>query len=478
MMKTLLRSLAVTAGAVLALAVVYAALLWWPAPQATGRQEGQGVVFSAAEPVEIASVAVKNGAGAYRYFYEGDGYVLDDIPATIADLDAFIRFLVGCGRLSAIRRVDAAALSAYGLEPPSAAVEIVFFSGDTLRLSIGERETISGDYYVAAEGFPGVYLMASSMAEPFLLPKTHVISKYVTPPLAVSSPLSAIRDITFSGGPLEQPVAIQAVSGGDAQVRLAALSFGTATHIVRGAGVYPLDQTYGVEILRSLFGIPALDVVDYNLSEADIAAMGFDNPWMMVEYDMFGGVNAEMEHRALKLVRLQDDAFYVALDGSGVVFLIGRQPFMDIRYDKLPLRRFLSPMLMDLSAVTVEGGGQRYRFEIDNADAKNPVVTCDGEVLDVQLFRSLFRLLTSAAHDGVYLGEMERPEMGELLSVTYEYIAPSKEPDVLSLYPGGVRRADVFVNGVGEYAMKDQFAVCALEGCESLLGGQLIEESW
>lgn len=476
-MKTLLKSVAVAGGGVLALAAVFVALLLWPAPQAAGRRDNQGFVFSAAEPVEIASVAVENSTGVYRYYYEGDGYVLDDIPAGIADLDAFIRFMAGCGRLSAIRRVEDAPLEAYGLETPSAVAEIQFFSGGRLRLTIGEREKISGNYYVAAEGFPGVYLMASPMAEPFLRPKTQVISQTVTPPLAVSSPLSAIRDIRFSGGQLKEPVVIQAVSGGDAQVRLAALSFGTATHIVRGAGVYPLDQTYGAEMFGSLFGIPALDVVGYNLSEAEITAMGFDDPWMTVEYDVISAQGAK-EHRVLKILHLQNDTFYATVGGTGAVFLIGPQPFMELQYDRLPLRWFLSPMLMDLSAVTVEGGGRRYRFEINNADAKNPVVTNNGAALDVQLFRSLFRLLTSAAHDGTYLGELEQPDAGELLSITYEYTVPGKDPDVLLLYPGGVRRASVFVNGVGEYAMKDQFVTRALEGCESLLAGLPIEENW
>jgi len=65
-----------------------------------------------------------------------------------------------------------------------------------------------------------------------------------------------------------------------------------------------------------------------------------------------------------------------------------------------------------------------------------------------------------------------------MLSITYEYTAPGKEPDVLALYPGEARRALVFVNGAGEFAMKDQFAARVLEGCESLLAGRPIEENW
>jgi hypothetical protein len=133
---------------------------------------------------------------------------------------------------------------------------------------------------------------------------------------------------------------------------------------------------------------------------------------------------------------------------------------------------------MDLSAVTVEGSGQAYRFAVDNADVKNPIVTWEGARLDTPLFRSFFRLLTSAAHDGTYLGKLSAPEGEPMLTITYEYQNPAKAPDVLALYPGEVRRANVYINGVGEFAMKDQFALRVLEGCASLIAGEPIEENW
>ncbi len=472
-MKTLLRSVLITGGVVLALAAVFAWLLLHPAVPAS-----EGIVFTAAEPVAIQSVQVENATGSYRYYYEGDGYVLDDIPGDIADLDAFISFMSACGQLSAIRRVEDAPPEQYGLEQPAATVSLAFFKGTPLRLTIGGQEPISGNYYAAAEGFPGVYLMEQAMVEPFLRPKTQVIAKQVTPALAVSSPLSAIRDISFAGGELAAPVTIQATAGGNAQVRLDALSFGTATHIVRGAGVYQLDQTYGVEIFGSLFGIPAREVVGYSLTEEQVAALGFAAPWMTVAYDQLNGPNAQLEHCVLQLVRKGDDDFYATLAGSGTVYRIGRQRFMDVQFDKLPLRWFRTPMLMDISAVTVEGAGQRYRFTVDNVDTKNPVIACGESVLDPQLFRSLFRLLTSAAHDGTYLGAQENPQGEALLTITYEYAVAGKAPDVLTLYPGQVRRANVWINGTCEFAMKDSFIARALEGCERLMAGEPIDENW
>lgn len=474
MMKTLVKTLLILAGVVLALGVTFVALLMQP----SAVQTSETVTFVSMKPVDISSVTVENRAGTYCYYYEDDGYVLDDIPANIADLSVFIDFMTNCSKLSAIRRIEGEASEANGLTTPGATVELQFFQGNTLRLEIGNQEKISGNYYVAVQGFPGVYLMEQAMAAPFLLPKTQVISKDVTEPLNVTSPLSAIRDITFAGGDLAEPVTILSTSGGDEQVRSAALSFGSATHLVRGAGIYQLDQAYGIEIFGSLFGIHAQGVVGYNLTEEEIQSLGFDHPWMTVDYDMLTGAGEETVHCVLQVVRLADNAFYAVLSGTGAVFLIERQAFMDIQFEKLMLRWFLTPMLMDVSAVTIEGGGQQYRFSIDNADKKNPMITCNQSDVETELFRSFYRLLTSAAHDGAYLGKLPEPSEDALLTITYEYLLPDKSPDIMTLYPGGVRRVNVFVNGAGEFAMKDQFVSRVLAGCQNLLAGQPIEENW
>ncbi len=472
-MKGLLKALLMMTAAVLVLAAVFLTLLFTPTVQVS-----QGVVLTAVEPVEISSVQVQNATGKYRYYYENDGYVLDDIPGTLVDLDAFIAFMTDCGQLSAAEKVGEGDLARYGLDTPAATVDLQFFEGNPLHITFGTQEKISGDYYVAAEGFPGVYLMRGAMAEPFFRPKTQVIRKLVTPALGVSSPLSAIRDITFTGGPLEKPVSIQATSGGDADVRKAALSFGTATHLVRGVGCFQLDQTYGVEMLGSLFAIPGKDLVGYQLTQAQTDALGFRTPWMTVEYDMVNGPSASQEHCVLEIARQEDGSFYAMQKGSGLVYQIDPQPFMGIQYDKLLLRWFCSPMLMDVAAITVEGGGAAYRFAVDNTDGKNPVVTSDGNPVDTQLFRSFFRLVTSAAHDGNYLGQLPSPQGEAVLTLTYEYNSPGKAPDVLAFYPGQVRRAQVFVNGAGEFAIKDQFITRVLEACPRLLAGEPIEEKW
>ena len=143
-MKALVRSVIWSGAAVLVLGLVLGALLLAPVPT-----HEEGAVFTNLEPVEISSVAVENATGSYRYYYEGDGYVLDDIPGTLVDLDAFIGFMT-CGRLSPPASRTRRSATAWTPPPPPWSWS---FSAAALRLTVGAE---SGGYYVAVEGFPGV----------------------------------------------------------------------------------------------------------------------------------------------------------------------------------------------------------------------------------------------------------------------------------------------------------------------------------
>ena len=474
-MRSLIRCAMAGFALVVVLTVVYMLLLL--APERTG---AESLVFVSRNPEDVEYVFVQNESGSFRFYFdfEEGGYVVDDIPPYITDINAFTDFLANSARIFATRRISLghADFAEVGLAEPHAEVEIGFFDGKVLRITIGEEERVSGNFYATVEG--ETFIIPQMIAEPFLLPKTQVISRFVTPQLAVSSPLSAIRDITFTGSSLAQPITIQANESGNTEVALVALSFGAPTHIVKGGGVYQLDQTYGIEILGSLFGIEAFDIAGYGLSDEEVAAFGFDQPYMAVDYFMANGVDADVREMRLRLTEAANNRFYATLEGSGVVYIINRKPFMDIRYDRLLQRWFLTPLIMDLSAVSIESPEGYNRFDIDNSDPRNPIITHNGRVLDVELFRSFYRLITSAAHDGAYLGILEQPQEPALLTITYTYSSLEKEPDSLSLYPGAVRRVNAFVNGVGEFAMRDLFVQQVIDGAENLIEGMPIEENW
>jgi hypothetical protein len=283
-------------------------------------------------------------------------------------------------------------------------------------------------------------------------------------------------DVTFVGGKLAEPVTIEAVAAGDPAVHLAALSFGAPTHIVRGRGTFELDQTYGVEMLGPLLGITAYDIIGYGLTQEEVLAYGFGQPTMQVSYDLKNGVDAEITHIDLALL-CSDDSCYMTCNDNGVVYAVQEPPFLQIEYSKLLVRWFLSPLLMDVRQIDLTTEGDHYSFIITGETNAEKRVTCNGESLDIERFRALYGLLTSAAHDGRLLDEVTVPGT-PLLQLTYHYRDEQKPPDVMALYPGDARRVYVEINGVTELAMRETYLTRVQEALRALYSSEPIETEW
>ena len=436
------------------------------------------VVFLEKNPTDIQRLDVTNSFGSYEVYTEDDGYVVDDIPASIVNVEGFYELMYhGCA-FGALKRVDANPrdLAKYGLDQPQASLRVQFADGETFAMQIGAEEVVSGNYYGQVEGDKAVYLFSGEDMTYFLCRKEAYISLQVTPVLAVSSPLSAIRDVTFSGAMLEKPLTIQAVAKDNPEVALAAKSFGPATHIVRMKGIYELDQTYGIEILGSLFDIQALDVVGYNLSDADFTKLGFDHPAMVVDFGMKNGT-ADVVPMRLSLVALTSGQYLVNVEGAPVVYLIDKPAFVDVDYTKLMLRWFLAPLRLDLASLSVSFDGKTYTYESGKRDDGTQYASVNGQEMDVELFYSFYRLVTSAASDGQYLPDATASG-SPLMTITYTYLDADKSPDVMTLYAGGTRRVNVDVNGVIEFDMRASFVDAMKLACAHTVTGEGVEENW
>ena len=442
--------------------------------------EVETYVFADRSATEIVSIHVEHEAGAIDIKTQDGGFIIDGVPSELVDVETFIEFLTACSEVSALQKVDTNKkdLAEFGLAPCQAWVYVIYNDGTELSLQLGSKESVSGNYYFSVDGEEGIYLMAGETADYYMMVKESLISFYVTPALKVSSPLSAVGDITFSGGPLEESVTIESVSFGDEEIREMARSFGAATHIVRGNGIYELDQSYGLEMLTPLCGMMGDTIVYYGLTPEQEDAMGFAKPYMQVEFDYKNGTAEAVPYVLRFLPAIEDGSyFYVNAAGSGMVFIVARPAFMDIVYEKLLLRWFVSPLLMDVSGITVENGGEVYNFAIDGTDSKNPLVELNGESVDITLFRKLFQLLNSAAADGDYLGVQPVPDGKPLMTVTYHY-TEGKADDVIALYPGSTRRVNVYVNGVCEFGMKDSYVERVAQAIAAIAVGESFDINW
>lgn len=470
------KRLALLSAACLLLAGVFLWLLnQQPAPPSV-----KNLVFSNRTPTDIDNLTVSNDAGGFTISYQEDpaGYVVDDVPADLLDMDRFISLMVSQAGLAAKTRLaePLSPLSDYGLGKPRATVSLTFVDGSQLGYSLGGQELVSGDYYLQVGGVDGIFTYPKADAQALLSNSSSLVSLQVTPSLTVSSPLSAVRDATFSGKHLPEPLSIHAVLGGSQDLRTKALTFGAATHLVQGRGLHPLDQQNGIRVLGSLLGIQAIKVVQYNVSQQDLVGYGFDEPDMQVDFSL---AKRESPEEAISLLLLQAgaDQLYALRSDRDVVYLINRPAFWDLHYQDLILRYFAAPMLADIKGISITGQDQSYQITFSRDENRQAHATVNGETVDIELFYAFYRLLTSAAADGRLLDGAGLP--GEpALSIVYHYQNPDKTDDSLLFIPHGIRRMAVSVNGVILQDIRESFVTRLLAACENLVAGKPIEETW
>ncbi|NMB29135.1 MAG: DUF4340 domain-containing protein [Clostridiaceae bacterium] len=448
--------------------------------RSTQKTEELTLTLSDRKVTDVRAVHLTNASGTWKVGMAEGGYVIEDLPSEYVDIEHFIDFLGACADIRhlplVVKKPDN--LAVYGLDTPEATLNVEYMDGATISLSLGMQEPISGDRYCTAEGHDGIYLIESEQADFFLLAKNDLLSLWVTPKLALSSALSALQDVTFVFKERPSPIVILSVQAGNDALKSAAISFGAPTHLVVSAGLYELDATYGLEVLAPLCGMRGATITEQHLTSELEREYGFDDPWLNVSFGYRNSADEVMRY-ILRFQPVGDDGslFYVNAEGSPLVYTIKRQPFMDIEFEKLLLRWFLSPLLMDVSAIEIEMPEGHRTFALDQENPREPSVTMDGEPLDIDRFRLLFRLLGSAASDGRLLPAKEQPDEVPLMRITYRYPG-EKHDDVMALYHEEDRRVRVYINGISEFSMKESFVTRVSEALEALDKDEDFDITW
>ncbi len=429
-------------------------------------------------PEDVARVEVENQHGGYTVTWEGGAYTVADLPAHLVN-DEYVQMLRDeAASVQYTRRVteDLSALADYGLAQPEARVDITYADGGTLHLLLGAEEPIGGGRYLMEEGGGAVLLMKNSRSIRFTMPVEKYIDYIIIPPENTASELDALQDITFSGRALENPIVLKAVLPERADMQLVGLSFGALTHVVTEPGLHEANATTLLEVAEDLLGLISEGVVDYNCTQEALAAYGFDDPYLCIEFDYKNGADAPVEHYKL-LISQWEDGYIVTLNDDAVVYRILDLSFLHVKYEDFVLRWFLSPFISDVRAVEVSVAGQNYRFDVEG-DAKNIAASYGGQPLDSTQFRAFYNLLTSAACDEAALKEAPGLSGQPDMTIRYIYRNSEKQDDVLALYTAPQRRLYAQVNGSCEFTMRQNFLPVVEEALKALTTGKTFKTEW
>lgn len=428
---------------------------------------------------EVSYISVENENGFYDVRQQEGGFMVHDIPAELVNAEYLQLLLDETSRIAVQEKAadQPENLSIYGLDQPRATVAVEYTDGTSATLLIGQEEPLSDGVYVQLSGEKAVYLMPRSYTIRFTMPVENFIQYEITPTRKLDSPLAVVRDVTFGGSALPEPIVIQWVDEKNkAQMREAA-SFGVATHLIRSPGFHELDQAAAAEVFQSMLGIVSEGIIAYNCDEKTIAAYGFNNPYLTADFTIVNGQDAKPEEYHLKIAKQEDGSLFLTCNDNGVIYKILDVAFTKVCYEKFVMRWFLTPFITDLEKMTVTTPDSKMEFELTGDSNKDLAASLNGKQLDMENFRSYFRLVTSACNDGNPRTK-GRPKEGPVFTVSYDYKDPEKPDDVMRLYPYNDRTVLVEVNGILEFTMKNAYLERVLQAEQSLKEGTAIEENW
>ncbi|MDR2742473.1 MAG: DUF4340 domain-containing protein [Treponema sp.] len=445
-----------------------------------GKEEAPagGGVLAVFDIGDIEEIHIKNRHDEFSLWQEEGGFILADLPMEEVNAEYLFLLLDESSRLEYLSLVSEGdgEKAPYGFDDPEVAVRIRYTDGSVLSLIFGAEEPISRGRYFMSGGGNQVYLMDRSRVVRFLQPLKNFINYEIVPPRAYPSPLEAIKYLRLSGKAFPRPIVISEVKEDSEEDMRLASSFGAAGHLIRSSVLHEIDQKECIEVFSSLTGLLNIEVFDYNVSDGELTALGFDDPWVRAEYDYKRSKEEEPLHIILRVVQYRG-GYLLTRDDQPVVHRIENKAFISTGYEKLVMRWFLTPFITDLQSIRIEMGQDVHIIRLSGKDNPSLTAALDGKALDIGLFRKFYRLLISASNDGVLL-EQPVPEGPPLLGVTFVYRDRKKQDDTMIFTRGSLRRLNVTINGVTEFPMLERYFGVTAVALEALAEGKDFSGDW
>jgi hypothetical protein len=458
-------------------ALAGALLLPRPANKEAAAEGGTLAVF----PIDaVEEIHIKNRYDEFSVLREEGGFMLADLPMEQVNAEYLFLLLDESSRVEYQTLVSMGGgedeKGRYGFDDPEAAVTIRYADASVLSLVFGAEEPVSRGRYFTRGGGKQIYLMDRGRAVRFLQPLKNFINYEIVPPRTYPSPLGSISYLRLSGEAFPRPIVISRVDeDSDEDMRIAA-SFGAASHLVRSPVLHEIDQKECIEVFSSLTGLLNIEVFGYNLSDAELAELGFDRPWVVAEYDYQRSETEPPLGINLRVARYQG-GFLLVRDDQRVVHRIENKAFISTAYEKLVMRWFLTPLVTDLQSIRIERGDAVHVIRLSGEDNASLAAALDGKPLDIDRFRKFYRLLISASNDGVLL-EQPAPTGPPLLAITFVYRDGKKAEDAMIFRRGSLRRLQVTVNGVTEFSILERYLTAINAALEALAAGRDFSTDW
>lgn len=405
-------------------------------------------------------------------------------------IKAFVNNMAGLSTKELVEE-NAEDLEKYGLEEPSARVEVEFTDGSTASLCFGIQNPAATNY--------AYFRLADSR-------DVHQVSYY-----SVGSAYNDIRDfaglimtegysqnnpkeldyLIIERKDFDEPVEIRYMFDMD---ELAEDEDAIITTFNSHRFITPIktevDTVKGQSLCYGVYGLSMSSCIELEQTEELMAKAGLDDPYCKVTFK-YGGkryvlrlgneiVNVtesdSEDTPALKTVI----GYYAMMEGVEGIYAISTDsaPWYTFTIGNVMSRRPVSPYIytVDTIEMTTEQGS--YLFKIEG-DASSNRITCNGDEVKADGFRKLYQYLISSIGEDLYFEEQSEP----FITVKFTYRDGYEDTygtaeDVIEFYRSDDRKSIIAVNGTVLFKVREVYTDRLLENLQAVLDGGEVELNW
>lgn len=418
---------------------------------------------------DVSKIMIENETDNFIVEQINGGFAFSDIDANLLNFEYVQQLIADSAYVEYLQLVEenAKEVSVFGLDVPSSKVNIVYKDQQQLNLWIGAPGPKENTRYVLNKDNNNVYLFNEAATIRFTMSIKRYLDFVIVPPHEISDVMKTIKSVTYQGKMLGRPIVIERIDESDEVQLRDASSFGVTSHLMIEPTVQKLDLGVAIDQFKAIVGLLGHGIEQYNASAETLKQYGFDEPELLVDFEFSPDGVVDAIPYQLKVTK-KDLQYFAMVNNNGVIHKIENEAFLQLSYEKLISRWFYTPLLLDVSQLSIEVNQKKYDFVIEKTTKNNIDVTLNKKEIDSDAFRKFYNLVVSASHDGTYQ-PFENKNKVEQLRIEFSYIDELKSNDVVQYYQGSTRRNNVCFADVCDFVIRDTYidyienAIIALE---------------
>ncbi|MBR3576507.1 MAG: DUF4340 domain-containing protein [Clostridia bacterium] len=366
-------------------------------------EKPSGVLLYQMNVADIETVYVKNPQDEYTMVKSNDGYTFAGYENVEFSMETMANAIVMFANPQAEREIENPDISQYGVETPSAVMEISG-GGTKNTLHIGNKMVGGEGYFVLHKETGRVYLMPSGRISIFM----KEVNDY-RPNVVASADITSINklNITRNGTPV---VNIRRLNEDEKN------KFSMFTSYVMTYPEYASVQSGALDELAENMGMIAVNrYVEDN--PKNLAKYGLGSPRYVLELETGGG-----SYTVLYGNRTETGGVYAMIKGKNFVFEQSSEIYSSL--ETVQVLRLIERYahIIDMyvvSEITVSGGGSTHTFTLSGND-QNKKVTVDGKNANLEKFKTAYQSMIGVEVSGFAKNVNGGTEVAKLVFKYYD----------------------------------------------------------